>query len=83
MQCALRVFLLLVQYIAGCFRLLWVGCESAYCHNSDVSIQMITHKFCSIMQAGRSLVMRYSTHAVTTPLLSDLVRLNVHLPDLF
>jgi hypothetical protein len=45
-----------------------------YFHDSDAGIPHY-----SIMEAGRSLVMRYSTRGVNMPLASALVRLNVSL----
>ena len=43
----------------------------------------ITHKVYPPSCRQASPLLRYSTHAVNTPLPSALVRLDVHFPDLF
>lgn len=48
-----------------------------YCHDSDAGIPH--HYSIMQMQAGRSLLTRYSTRGVNMPLSSALVRLNVSL----
>jgi hypothetical protein len=55
----------------------WVGVSNKtirvlYSHDSDTGIL-----HCPVMQAGHSLVMRYSTRGVNMPLSSAVVRLNV------